>query len=191
MFAVVLEELLFPLGVAAGVFAGFLAWGFHLRSTRSKLTEVNTQIISLSFDRRRLANDLDKAIQERDQALKALEALRADSEGKGLVVVLGQDDKVGLERVKGIGPKTAMLLAAEGIVDLASLSNLDDVRISEIGKRQPLIVERILRERWREQAAAMLTESVDETKEEADHSRGRSPENLALEIKEPDLTSLP
>jgi predicted flap endonuclease-1-like 5' DNA nuclease len=75
--------------------------------------------------------------------------------------MIEQNHEGDLERVKGIGPKTAMLLAAEGIVDLASLVNLDDARIAEIAKRRPVIAERLLREQWREQAASVLAGLVD------------------------------
>lgn len=158
-----LDEFLFPLGFLAGVLIGFLAWGLHLKSTHRKLTELNTQIISLGLDRHRLAQDLDETLKTLDETREVLEHQNASTHNRSnqLVVMIEQNHEGDLERVKGIGPKTAMLLAAEGIVDLASLVNLDDARIAEIAKRRPVIAERLLREQWREQAASVLAGLVD------------------------------
>jgi predicted flap endonuclease-1-like 5' DNA nuclease len=157
------DEFLFPLGFLAGLLIGFLAWGLHLKSTHRKLAELNTQIISLSLDRRRLAQDLDETLKTLDETREALKHQNASTHNRSnqLVVMIEQNHQGDLERVKGIGPKTAMLLAAEGIVDLASLVNLDDESLAEIAKRRPLIAERLLREQWREQAASVLAQLVD------------------------------
>lgn len=157
------DEFLFPLGFLAGVLIGFLAWGLHLKSTHRKLAELNTQIISLGLDRRRLAQDLDETLKTLDETREALEYQNASTHNRSnqLVVMIEQNHEGDLERVKGIGPKTAMLLAAEGIVDLASLVNLDDESLAEMAKRRPIIAERLLREQWREQAASVLAGLVD------------------------------
>lgn len=167
---------MFPLGFLAGVLVGFLAWGLHLKSTHRKMAELNTQIISLGLDRRRLAQDLEETLARLDEAHEALERQKAmmrerpdilprslpDNLPPNLVVMLEQNHQGDLERVKGIGPKTAMLLAAEGIIDLRSLVNLDDEKVAEIAKRRPVIAERLLREQWREQAASVLSGLVDQ-----------------------------
>lgn len=157
------DEFLFPLGFLAGVLIGFLAWGLHLKSTHRKLAELNTQIISLGLDRRRLAQDLDETLKSLDETREALERQNVSTRNRSnqLVVMIEQNHEGDLERVKGIGPKTAMLLAAEGIVDLASLVNLDDESLAEMAKRRPVIAERLLREQWREQAASVLAGLVD------------------------------
>lgn len=156
---------MFPLGFLAGVLIGFLAWGLHLKSTHRKLAELNTQIISMGLDRRRIAQDLDETLKSLDETREALEHQNASTHNRSnqLVVMIEQNHEGDLERVKGIGPKTAMLLAAEGIVDLASLVNLDDESLAEIAKRRPVIAERLLREQWREQAASVLAGLVDQT----------------------------
>jgi len=158
------DEFLFPLGFLAGVLIGFLAWGLHLKSSHRKLAELNTQIISLGLDRRRLAQDLDETLKTLDETREEREHQNASTRNRSnqLVVMIEQNHEGDLKRVKGIGPKTAMLLAAEGIVDLVSLVNLDDARIAEIAKRRPVIAERLLREQWREQAASVLAGLVDQ-----------------------------
>lgn len=159
---------MFPLGFLAGVLIGFLTWGMHLKSTHRKMAELNTQIISLGLDRRRLAQDLEETLDRLDEAHEALDRQRsvrrdgADNQPDNLIVMLEQNHQGDLERVKGIGPKTAMLLAAEGIVDLRSLVDLDDEQVADIAKRRPVVAERLIREQWREQAAAVLSGLVDQ-----------------------------
>jgi predicted flap endonuclease-1-like 5' DNA nuclease len=156
------------------------------------MVELTAQVIDLGLDRRRLEQDREEAIRELDQLLKELGTPAARSaKSNELIIRLDEDHGLDLERVKGIGPKTAVLLAAEGIVDLTTLIDLDEKRISEIAQRRPGIADRLVKERWQEQAKSARDGSVLEPEKRPDHVRRSPPEDLTIEIKEPDLSPLP
>jgi predicted flap endonuclease-1-like 5' DNA nuclease len=114
---------------------------------------------------------------DRDSSTRSARALRGQSSpAHDMVVVLDElETRADLEQVKGIGPKIAVLLAAEGITNLRRLANLSDDALDHLGVRLPAVAERVRREGWREQARDLLADSVGQGEQVANHAGSGTP----------------
>ena len=166
----------------AGAIVGWLLAGLRGRTARSEIRQLNTRLQSLLIDRDRLAKEAEESNGAGTTERGAL---------GNLFAVYESIDHANLRRVNGIGLKLAVVLAGEGVPDLHALAELTEERIADIASRHPLLADRVVRERWREQARHLLGQSVAEPEQLADHPRGSAPQNLTIEIKEPDLASRP
>ena len=68
------------------------------------------------------------------------------------IAIQGPDD---LTLVRGIGPAIRDLLVSEGITTFAALGSIDEATLDRIRAAVPVYPERIERDRWIEQAAAL------------------------------------
>ncbi|HEX5630556.1 MAG TPA: helix-hairpin-helix domain-containing protein, partial [Acidimicrobiia bacterium] len=60
--------------------------------------------------------------------------------------------------VKGVGPKIAAILAAEGITSLRQIAAFTESDISRIGPLLPVYPGRIVADRWVEQARQLIAD---------------------------------
>jgi class III poly(R)-hydroxyalkanoic acid synthase PhaE subunit len=108
--------------------------------TRSELDETHQTIYEL----RREVKALKREVRELRQASNRPAAAEPPRP---------QDD---LTQIKGVGPKLAERLHAEGITSLKQIAELTDDEIARLDEKIAVLRGRIIREDWRAQASALL-----------------------------------
>ncbi|MEX2623707.1 MAG: hypothetical protein WD651_08260 [Acidimicrobiia bacterium] len=154
-------------GAAIGAGVGWFVWGRSRRTLSNQVVNLYTRLSAADVERLRLQEELNSTA-----ALPKVISLdlRYDAEpteppAHDMSVVLDElETRPDLELVKGIGPKIAVLLAAEGITSLNRLANMSDSALYHLSIRLPTVAERIEREGWREQARELLFPSRSHAK---------------------------
>jgi predicted flap endonuclease-1-like 5' DNA nuclease len=161
-----------PISLAIGLVIGLLI-GFLIRTQRSKkaaqegMRDLKTRLTSLHLRLERSQNELTATKGVVARLLEERQKTRdRGQDGSGdaspLMVVLTDVDTHQLAKVRGIGPKLAVTLASYGITDLARLAEVSDRDLAVIEASAPSLAERMVRERWKEQAIELLHDP-DET----------------------------
>lgn len=195
-------------GLVAGTTSGYLVGRMTRENFNRRIRSANTRMRSMELDRDQLRRDLD---QKQAELLRAL----ADRDtGKGqdreMVVVFENNDTHDLTQIKGIGPKTASILITEGIETTEDLARLTEVDLELLSDRWPGLVARMVREGWREnadqplsgepaevepyqaeEAEPELIEERVEADEQPDHASGSPPQDVPVEVEEPDPALAP
>ena len=161
-----------PISLAIGLVIG-LPIGFMIRRQRSKkaaqegMRDLKTRLTSLHLRLERSQNELTatkgvvaRLLEERNKTRDS--GQDGSGEASPLMVVLTDVDTHQLAKVRGIGPKLAVTLASYGITDLARLAEVSDRDLAVIEASAPSLAERMVRERWKEQAIELLHDP-DET----------------------------
>jgi predicted flap endonuclease-1-like 5' DNA nuclease len=155
-----------PISLAIGLVIG-LPIGFLIRTQRSKkaaqegMRDLKTRLTSLHLRLERSQNELTATKGVVARLLEERQKTRdSGQDGSGdaspLMVVLTDVDTHQLAKVRGIGPKLAVTLASYGITDLARLAEVSDRDLAVIEASAPSLAERMVRERWKEQAIELL-----------------------------------
>lgn len=131
-------------------------------AARAEIRDVKTRLTSVIVRLERTQNELAatkgvvaRLLDDRNKIRTNWEGAVAESE---LTVVLNDDATTPLQlsQVRGIGPKLAVTLASYGINDLERLADITERDLSVIEASAPLLAERMVRERWKEQARELL-----------------------------------
>ena len=130
-------------------------------AARAEIRDVRTRLTSVIVRLERTQNELAatkgvvaKLLDDRNRNRAKWEGAGAESE---LTVVLNDASSTHqLSQVRGIGPKLAVTLASYGINDLERLADINERDLSVIEASAPLLAERMVRERWKEQALELL-----------------------------------
>ena len=150
------------IGLLLGVAIGLFTKRRRIEvAARAGIRDVKTRLTSAIVRLERTQNELAatkgvvaKLLDERNQSRATREGDGAESE---LTVVLNTTSTTHrLSQVRGIGPKLALTLASYGINDLERLADITERDLSVIEASAPLLAERIVRERWKEQALELL-----------------------------------
>lgn len=159
-----------PISLAIGLVIG-LAVGLLIHSQRSKkaaqegMRDLKTRLTSLHLRLERSQNELTatkgvvaRLLEERQKVRANGQDDSGDDSGDDsqLMLVLTDDDTHQLARVRGIGPKLAVTLASYGITDLARLAEVSDRDLAVIEASAPSLADRMVRERWKQQAIDLL-----------------------------------
>ncbi len=154
-------------GVAIGGGIGWFVWGRSRRTLSNQVVNLYKRLTAADIERQRLAEEMNSAAA----VPKAVSIdLREPAQpyqppAHDMSVVLDElETRPDLEQVKGIGPKIAVLLAAEGITSLNRLANMTDSALYHLSIRLPTVAERIEKEGWREQAQELLYSSRSHAK---------------------------
>jgi predicted flap endonuclease-1-like 5' DNA nuclease len=155
-----------PISLAIGLVIG-LPIGFLIRRQRSKkvaqeaMRDLKTRLTSLHLRLERSQNELTatkgvvaRLLEERNKTRDS--GQDGSGEASPLMVVLTDVDTHQLAKVRGIGPKLAVTLASYGITDLARLAEVSDRDLAVIEASAPSLADRMVRERWKEQAIELL-----------------------------------
>ncbi len=161
-----------PISLAIGLVIG-LPIGFLIRRQRSKkvaqeaMRDLKTRLTSLHLRLERSQNELTatkgvvaRLLEERNKTRDS--GQDGSGEASPLMVVLTDVDTHQLAKVRGIGPKLAVTLASYGITDLARLAEVSERDLAVIEASAPSLADRMVRERWKEQAIELLHDP-DET----------------------------
>ena len=137
------------------------------------MRDLKTRLTSLHLRLERSQNELTatkgvvaRLLEERQKTRDTGQA--GSEEASPLMVVLTDVDTHQLAKVRGIGPKLAVTLASYGITDLTRLAEVSERDLATIEESAPSLADRMVRERWKEQAIELLQEP-DETP--GDYSR--------------------
>jgi predicted flap endonuclease-1-like 5' DNA nuclease len=130
-------------------------------AARVEIRDVKTRLTSVIVRLERTQNELAATKGVVARLLDDRNKIRANWEGAGadseLMVVLNDAATTHqLSQVRGIGPKLAVTLASYGINDLERLADITERDLSVIEASAPLLAERMVRERWKEQALELL-----------------------------------
>ena len=178
-------------GLCAGATVGYLVGRIVRAQVHRQLRKANTVLRSLELDRDRLQGEV-KTAQDEVARLLAVPP-PSNNEDRELVVILN-DNSSNLTRIKGIGPKIAAILMAEGVETTEDLAGLTDADIRDLAERWPGMVSRMRRERWRELAAAENDASAlqdVQANQEPNHAGRGTPEDVPVEVEEPDAVVAP
>jgi predicted flap endonuclease-1-like 5' DNA nuclease len=161
-----------PISLGIGLVIG-LPIGFLIRRQRAKkaaqegMRDLKTRLTSLHLRLERSQNELTatkgvvaRLLEERQKSRDSGQDGPGDA--SPLMVVLTDVDTHQLAKVRGIGPKLAVTLASYGITDLAHLADVSERDLAVIETSAPSLAERMVRERWKEQAIELLHDP-DET----------------------------
>ncbi|HKX76636.1 MAG TPA: hypothetical protein VJR05_14740 [Acidimicrobiia bacterium] len=182
---------LLVLGALAGAGLGWFLWGRKRRILSEQIVAMYNRLTASDLEKERLLDELAAASRPVEPPRPSPSPSPGASPSHDMNVVLHElETKADLENIKGIGPKLALLLAAEGINNLARLANMSDGALDHLGHRLPAVAERIRREKWREQAREILA-STGKGQQVANHSSGSAPEDLTIDLKEPDAAVTP
>ncbi len=177
-------------GVTLGTFVAWFFWGRERQALVRENTEMRTRLTSMDFDRQRLIGELESAHAQVEHMANARVPATPPPTTDMMVVLEELEMDESLQAIKGVGPKLALLLAAEGINNLSRLANMSDGALQHLAIRLPTIAERLRREGWREQAREIL-DSRAQSKQVANHAGGRPPKDLTIDLKEPDAAVAP
>ena len=155
-----------PISLGIGLVIG-LPLGFLIRRKRAKkiaqegMRDLKTRLTSLHLRLERSQNELTatkgvvaRLLEERQKSRDS--GQDGPGEASQLMVVLTDVDTHQLAKVRGIGPKLAVTLASYGITDLAHLAGVSERELAVIESSAPSLAERMVRERWKEQAIELL-----------------------------------
>ena len=155
-----------PISLGIGLVIG-LPLGFLIRRQRAKkiaqegMRDLKTRLTSLHLRLERSQNELTatkgvvaRLLEERQKSRDS--GQDGPGEASPLMVVLTDVDTHQLAKVRGIGPKLAVTLASYGITDLARLADVSERELAVIESSAPSLAERMVRERWKEQAIELL-----------------------------------
>jgi predicted flap endonuclease-1-like 5' DNA nuclease len=194
----VTDAVLLVAGLAIGVVLGWFAWGRRRAEMTRELAEMRTRLTSIDMDRQRLLERQQATHYQLEVLQNELKAIRRAPRAPSppppaheMMVVLQElevDER--LQNIKGVGPKLALMLAAEGITSLSRLANLTEEALDHLSVRIPAVAERARREGWREQARDLLA-STSQSQQITNHASGGPPEDLTIELKEPDPAVTP
>jgi len=153
-----------PISLGIGLFLGLMV-GLATYRRRTKgsandgIRDYKTRLHSLNLRLERSQTELAatkslvaKLLDERNRARDNGERVTQSP----LVVVLDDPDPHQLSSVKGIGPKLAVTLASYGITDLEKLAEVNETDLALIEATAPNLAERLVRERWKEQAIVLV-----------------------------------
>jgi len=176
-----------------GLLLGWFVWGRSRRLLSDQIVTMINRLTASDIERQRLLDELSVAPHSSNVRVELSdETPAAKSPSHDMMVVLDElETQAGLEHVRGIGPKIAVLLAAEGINNLNRLANLSDGAIEHLAIRLPAVAERVRREGWREQAQELLNGSLTKGEQIADHASGSSPQDFSIEFEKPDAAVAP
>jgi predicted flap endonuclease-1-like 5' DNA nuclease len=157
-----LEPVSLAVGLLLGVPAGFYLRQLWLQNGNERaVRDLKTRLTSLNLRLERSQQDLAatkgvvaKLLAERQKARTT--GLESPGQSAPLTIVLEKSDLHPLSTVRGIGPKMAVTLASFGINCLERLAELTDQDLSAIAAAAPALAERMARQRWKEQAVALL-----------------------------------
>lgn len=154
-------------GAAIGAGVGWFIWGRSRRTLSNQVVNMYKRLSAADVERQRLQEELNSAAAFPKTISLDLRDAAEPSEppAHDMSVVLDElETRPDLELVKGIGPKIAVLLAAEGITSLNRLANMSDSALYHLSIRLPTVAERIEKEGWREQARELLSPSRSHAK---------------------------
>lgn len=162
-----------------------------LERGRAEVAEREAERLSRELVRRGLSElGSDRLTQELEQAQLELAERDRQLARRELIVVIDHNRVNSLQAIKGIGPKLAETFVAEGIESLADLADMTDEDLEKLAVQWPALASRIRRDDWRAQAARLVEEGV-QPDELTDDSCGSAPEDLPVEIEEPNLSTPP
>lgn len=161
-----------PISLGIGLVIG-LPIGLFIRRRRVQkaadqgMRDLKTRLTSLHLRLERSQNELTATKGVVAKLLDERQKTRDNwQEGSGqqspLMIVLNDADTHQLSKVRGIGPKLAVTLASYGITDLERLAEVTERDLYVIEASAPTLAERMIRERWKEQAIQLLHDP-DET----------------------------
>jgi predicted flap endonuclease-1-like 5' DNA nuclease len=158
-----LEPISVGIGLVIGIPIGLLIRRRRIeKAANNRMRDLKTRLTSLQLRFERSQNELAaakgvvaKLLSDRQKTWDGRE-VRSRQEPELTVVLNDVDAAHQLSKVRGIGPKLAVTLARYGITDLEHLAEIDERELSMIEASAPTLAERLIRERWKEQAIELL-----------------------------------
>jgi len=114
-------------------------------SLRARIAELEAQLVGLPELELRLV-ELEAKLRERDDQIRELTDLTSRGDSKP------PSERVGLRRIRGIGPAYERALLALGITTIAQIAQLTPEEIARIAPLIKARADRILRDDWVGQA---------------------------------------
>lgn len=123
-----------------------------MRDLKTRLTSLNLRLEASQKELKASQDVVAKLLDETQGGRPDWQ----EASGSPLMMVVEDSDGQQLSKVSGIGPKLAVTLASYGITDLERLAGVSERDLSAIEADSPILAERIVRERWKEQARELL-----------------------------------